>query len=354
MAAAVVGLFASLYYGSLVKQFAGTMSVKYQDGGLTGAQIDKLNEKTETKGKEKEKQEVPYITGWDKQKGQKLENKELGSKASVTLFEVHGDMAEVIPKTLLLGSYVGKEDKTGCVVSLKTAETLFRSRQVIGCEVNFQNMQYIIRGVLNSEEEILMLQTEREAVLPYLELHYERDDYAASNSKAFLSNQEMPAYDSFTEGNFYAGVAGIFMGFPFLLIFILFHRAVWAQYCLEERTFWQYLQKGVFSVVILFLLAIIVKQSITFSDDFIPSKVSDFAFWSIKYQEVRQDYQLMLQYQTWDKEAILLGNLRNCIVTSLTSGILCFAVKFSQQRNAPSQQLRKDKYRILRDNIIKQ
>lgn len=214
-------------------------------------------------------------------------------------------------------------------------------------------MQYIIRGVINSEEDILMLQTDREAVLPYLELHYERDDYAASNTKAFLSNQGMPAYDSFTEGNFYAGVAGIFMGFPFLLILILFHRAARARYCLEERTVWHYLRNGVISVVLLLLMAIILKHSIIFSDDFIPSKVSDFAFWSIKYKEVRQDYQLMLQYQIWDKEAILLGNLRNCIVTSLTSGILFFAIKYSQQRNAPSQQLSKDKYRILRDNIIK-
>lgn len=61
MAAAVVGLFASLYYGSLVKQFAGTMSVKYQDSGLTGAQMDKLNEKTETKGKEKKRKNRKFL-----------------------------------------------------------------------------------------------------------------------------------------------------------------------------------------------------------------------------------------------------------------------------------------------------
>lgn len=322
LAAAGILLLCSLYYGSLVKQFAGKMSVKYQGGGLSGIQIDKLYEQTESK-------EIPYITGWDRNQGRKAENKELGNETMVTLLEVYGDMPEVLPQPLLFGSYVEKEDKKGCVISLKTAEELFHSNRIIGCEVSFQNKQYQIRGVIQTDENILMVQAEKENSLPYLELCYGRGNYAASNTKAFLNGQGLPAYDSFTEGNFYAGMAGIFMGLPFLLLLILCCKGACQRIQREERPVFRCVEFGFLFAATLIFLAIIGKYSISFSDDFIPTRVSDFAFWSNKYSEVRRDYKLMLQYRTWYQESIILGNLRNCFVTSMISAILLIAAKMT-------------------------
>lgn len=312
-------LLCCLYSGSRVKGFAEVMSVKYPGGGLSGEGIEKLYER-EGAG-EKEKTEVPYITAWDKKEGVQVTNEPLGRSIAVNLLEVYGDMTEVVAESLVRGSFVEKMDERGCVISLKTAERLYGSGEVLGCLVTVGEESYLVRGVIRSEEELLMVQSKKEGLFPYLEMRYGRGDYAASNTKAFLSLLGLPAYDSFTEGNLYGGLAGLFMAFPFLSFIIVFSREAGRQIKKEKRRGYRYLKRGVLLIMGLVLLFILGKNSISFSEDFVPAKVSDFEFWGDKFKEIRLDYKLMLQYRTGYKESFILSHLRGCAITSLAAGI---------------------------------
>lgn len=305
---AIILILSSLYWGSKVLSFADTMSIKYQESGLNKSQIDKIN-----------KREVPdlYVTGWNQTKDKNVENKEMGKQVSVTKIEVYGDMTTVIPSALVTGTFVQKEDVTGCIISSNAAEKLFGNRMVSGCSVSVDNGEYIVRGVLDSKEAILLISSQ-EGTFSNLEFRYGDSKYPASNTKADLGVLGLPAYGCFTEGNLYAGVARLFMGFPFLWMGLLFTKRLYIQRK-KERKIVLYIIIG--SVCVL----VFIKYSMVFSEDYIPSRVSDFGFWTNKLKEVRTDYLQLLHYQMWYKEQLLLDNLRRCFISVVAS---CFLIKF--------------------------
>lgn len=297
-------LLAGQFYGKRLMRSADTMSVKYQDGVLTAARIEEINSR----------KEEPYVTGWDMRRTVTVENAEGWRESSASLAEVHGDMASVYPSALLSGAFAGTEDGKGCVISKTLAENLFLNSRAIGCGILLEGKSYVVRGVMDEGEEIIMIQSDREEAFPFLELRYSGNFAAASGSKSKLTQWGLPAYDSFTEGNLYAGLGRLALGFPFIIILLMTAHRV--------RTF---AGKPAAAAVLLLFLALLLGYSIRFSVDYVPAQVSDFAFWAEKGKEVWTDYKGILKNGTGFREAIVLKDLKFCIMTSAAAGILFMA-----------------------------
>lgn len=322
IAAAVFLVCISQYYGDRVKAFNTSMSVRYRMGGMSGEQIDKLYE-MEPESKEK-KEKLPSITGWNKKTDKQLGNQKLGTEATVTLVEVWGDMSQVIPGKLLSGAYVSQVDKYGCVISKETAIKLFHSSGVIGNVLTLDGKDYQIRGVIQTKEEVVLLQSKGEEPFPFLEYRYSKGNYPASNTKAFLSSQGLSDYDSFLEGNLYGGAAGILMVLPFLTLLLCAAKRSCRYVKGKDILKKNYIPYTAIAVAGVGAAAMLLRYHISFSEDYIPSAVSDFEFWVEKFEAVAADIHSVMKYQTWWKEAEILNSLRNCAISAMGASLLIF------------------------------
>lgn len=325
--AAGILLSGSLFFAHRLAQFADTMSVKYQNGGLTNGQIDKIiSEWSDEEG------ELLYITGWDKIDTVCIRDADIGREQKATLLKVYGDMEAVFPGGMLIGTFAGKGDWEGCVISRHTAEELFQSSQVTGCRILLEDRGYTVRGVLDSDEALMMVQEERERTFPYLELIYENRLYAASNTKAALAQWGLSEYTSFSEGNLYAGLARFIAGVPIAAALLTYLCTLAGRRKREQDGLRRYVRMGLYAAVFLLIIAAFIKYGIAFSEDYIPGKISDFGFWVDKIKEVRKDYRGMLEYGNWLKEKAIIKSLNYCFLTSAASIILWKAAGKNQYK----------------------
>lgn len=320
--AAGILLSGSLFFAHRLAQFADTMSVKYRNGGLTCAQIDKIVGEWSNKGGE-----AIYITGWDRIDMVCIRDMDIGREQKVSLLKVYGDMETVFPGGILAGAFVGKGDKEGCVISRHTAEELFQSSRVTGCKILLEDGSYTVRGVFASDEALMMVQEEGEGTFPYLELTYENRLYPASNTKAALIQWGLSGYASFSEGNLYAGLARFMAGVPIAAALLTYLHTLAGRRKREQDGLRRYVIMGLYAAAFLLIIAVFIKYGIAFSEDYIPGKISDFGFWADKIKEIRKDYQGMLEYGNWMKEKVIIKSLRYCLLTSAASIILWKAAK---------------------------
>lgn len=322
---AILLLFCGLFYGTQARAFADTMSVKYRDAVLTPGRIDQLHGGA-VQGVMQE-QEIPYITGWRSTPDTAVTNPLLKQIRKLELIELHGDMTAVYPAALIYGSFVEKEDRNGCVLSSAAAEELFQSRETVGCMVTLGKTEYTVRGVFSSKEAVMMIQTgeDEAAAFTCLELKYPDGSYPASKTKEMLTAIGLPAYVSFTEGNLYAGIARLFLGLPLLILLIRISQSAARRIKRVDQPLLRRLLAAAAAVLFLLFLAGLIKYSVAFSQDYIPSGISDFSFWPQLYSAVHSDYQAVLAYRSGFADDMLLHSMR-CTIVSFTACAALLAV----------------------------
>ena len=98
-------------------------------------------------------------------KGQMLTNPEFGRSRSGTVYEIKGDSCLLFPD----GFPLALEDTGGCLLSKRLAYELFGDVRITGTTVSFGGREYMVRGILQSEEKVFVrLLTEKDAVMDRL------------------------------------------------------------------------------------------------------------------------------------------------------------------------------------------
>lgn len=320
---AVILFICCCSFGFRVNERQRIMSVRRIEGIMSAEEVEQALEK----GKD-----TLYITGWNRIPEAVIENGDYERKIKTELLEVWGDMAAILPAPLVYGNYVVKEDKTGCIISEDTAYKLFGSKSVVGCRIVFEGKQYIVRGVLKMKIPVMMIQKEREEKFPYLEIYHQDPFYPASKIKSFLGGLNILNYDSFIEGNFYAGAVKIFMVMP---MGFLLSSAVFLMWKNKERVLripvW--VKKAVLIFAALCGCCFLLKLGVQFSEDYLPAKVSDFSFWITKWNEICQEYHRIKGFPTLYPETEIIEGLRNCIITSVSSSLILVFVFLDKSKN---------------------
>lgn len=101
--------------------------------------------------------EIPtHFTLWGEMKNQKAQNSELSRTADVDVLVVRGDSNLVYGG----GWNLTSEDPNGCVIDQKAAYALFGDTHVIGQGITWNNRELTIRGVLEGDSGMLIVQGE--------------------------------------------------------------------------------------------------------------------------------------------------------------------------------------------------
>ena len=102
---------------------------------------------------EKQQDSPLLFTLWEEEKDALAENAAWNRQTKVSVLLLNGD------SDLLFGGPVLKKDDTdGCLIDTATAEALFGSRNVVGSALQYAGRTWIIRGILSDMTPVLVVQ----------------------------------------------------------------------------------------------------------------------------------------------------------------------------------------------------
>lgn len=277
------------------------------------------------------KQEIRDITLFSPQESVEIMNPVLNRGVQAGFIQVAGNMNLVVPQSLMHGAFTESQDIHGCVVSKKTAESLFSSHEILGEKVYLNGKIYLIRGILDIREELCLIQGSENCEYTYMKVD-------APGIPLSVVKQQLTALlpydvDSVSEGQLYTGIGGMLFWIPawiplVYLLMILWKKAKEAGD--KDREYkWQrilaYLLR--YGVVLSGFLgaSVILLLSLHFSDDYIPSAWSDFSFWSNLLIEKWKDFRTLAVGKLLYSERKMFANLLGIILASSIESITLIA-----------------------------
>ncbi len=259
------------------------------------------------------RREIRDITLFRESGGKRLENRDLNRESKVKLVETAGNMNLVTPGRLIAGVYVTDSDAKGCVISKKTADSLFGSLEVTGEQVAMGKNTYYVRGIVDTEGELCMIQGEKGRT--YSCIRIEAPGIPLSVVRRRLAGILMEGKGWISEGDLYLGIGRILLYLPlWAVLFILLSRI---REMLPEILRFMTPVAGFAGVCALLLI------SLRFSDDYVPNSWSDFPFFTQLVEEKKQAFLALINHPLYYADAQMLGCLAGILAaTSAICGIL--------------------------------
>lgn len=251
-----------------------------------------------------------------------------GAKLKLSVIAVAGDMNLATPYALMWGGFASDEDEKGCVISRKVAEVLFGTHQVAGAEIQLEENTYTIRGVVDMEEPVCMLQGEKGTA--YHEARINAPGIPISSITQLLASCLPETYSRISEGGLYAGIARLAVFLPVWVLMIALFREVnrRAKVYINEmedgtrkKEYLSTLYGVLFPIIAFAGICLLLLVTIHFSDDYVPTAWSDFAFWGELFTEKwKQTYVLLkadLSFADWN----MLRQTVGCMLSSVACSV---------------------------------
>ena len=202
------------------------------------------------------------------------------------MITVYGNTNSVFNK-FIKGNLL-KDDYNGCAISTRTAYEIFGSIDILGKEIKFNNENFIIRCIIDSNKKLFVLnQKNYNENMRFVELEFDSNINNIKNTKNFIIENNLPEPYSIIDGYSQNYILNIFCHIPawviFLVIIINFIKCLFK---IKNMPILFLIFLLIFVFIIIFL-KVVVEFNIKISDDFIPSKWSDFSFLSYKIEEIK-------------------------------------------------------------------
>jgi len=263
----------------LYSQQGGTydnVQMFYQGSGAISGSVAIDMEKTESK----EDVQVNY-TLWGEIKGESVLYPELYRTANVTAMVISGE------SRLILGSSwnLTANDKTGCLIDKTTAYALFGDTEVVGQVIQFDNKEYTIRGLVEKAEKEIVVQSTSvtKAVMNYIALETPIGGSAGDTVENFASRHGVSS-ESLDYNMYCAWSDIIVMILPLLLSISVIYQLIKTVYRAKETPVKCAVYAGI-TLVYTVIVFWVIKSNFSYPETMIPSRWSDFSFWSKLYNE---------------------------------------------------------------------
>lgn len=291
----------SIYYGQFIETHYQSVSIRLKDSKVSQTLIQKIAEEEY----KKDTSTLKRITAWNVTEQEPLVCDALGTKAKIRLIKVYGDMEQAYPIVLESGGIPVMGDEEGCLIDEETAYELFHTRNAVGGSVTVQQHHYRVRGILNSKEPVCLLMTsQKEESYSNLEIVFP-DQEDGSKLAADLFRQ-------YGLNNSYIAIDGMLFGRLLQLAYLL---PAWLLgICLLYdliTILWR--RRGNLLQAIVLLLGIILLGAVLarfmefefyFPQSFLPTKWSDFSFWS-KNQQTFLEWLKSISYLTPNEKDLI-------------------------------------------------
>jgi hypothetical protein len=282
----------SVYNRNYFKENLSAVSIRYNVDSVSVKDIKKVIQNQKNNGETN----IPRFTLWKRNQKQTIHNKVTGLSQETNVIEMYGNMAQIIPMTLLEGNYVFVNDPDGCVLDSKTAYQLFGTPKAVNNRVLWNGKEYIVRGVVKAADTMMIIQTtDNDRLFSNLEAVYahQAQTYRVDNERQQLKNtlyeSGLKTPDAVMDGLQFLWMLTIICRFPvWLIAFTTILLLIRHTNQLRNNQF-QLLLHGVGIVILILFLVKITKLSIYIPDSFIPTKWSDFDFYVDKYKEIKEN-----------------------------------------------------------------
>ncbi|RDU22277.1 ABC transporter permease [Anaerosacchariphilus polymeriproducens] len=300
-----------------------TVSIRIQKDGVNSQTI---KEALENKA-DSATNDIPDITIWNYIKEKKVENKTLLTEASVGLYEVNGNMELVYPYSIKQGFFPDLEDNKGCVISNMLAYKLFRSADVVGNTIVVDNKSYKIRGIVEDKNPVMLISScKKEKIFYNMNLFYGNQKNAKKLAVDFLSTFISPTNYKLINQDILKYCLEIIKDFPiwllaaYMLLIVL--KNIWKRRAFVFQT--------IILIVVFFMLFFTFRWafelSLSIPQDFIPTKWSDFSFWTSKFGEVKDSLQSMKYLEPVPRDVIFQSYCMRIIFDILLATTLMIIV----------------------------
>lgn len=304
--------------------YQGQTGFYYTKNTLTREQLDAFweNALDSSRGK------VEDVVLFKRTKGKKIEKPDLNRSVKAELVEAAGNMHLIVPGRLMSGSFVTDSDRKGCVISKKTADTLFGSYEVTGETIFLDGQPYMIRGIVDLNSQLCMIQGTEKTAYPFMR--------TAAPGLPVSAVQQMftgilPRETGWmAEGDLYLGIAGLFLWMPAWVVLsagiFLCRRGirrlemVWTEWKYKDIAL-QAL-KTVLPVAAFAGICGLLLVSLHFTDDYIPTSWSDFSFWTQLVQDKWGDFLRLVKNPLQIADAAMLGHLAGVACSFTVSSFL--------------------------------
>lgn len=286
----------------MLKQTQGQSGFYYRENILTREQIENFWENASDDAK----REIADITLFREKQGKLLKNEDLGRDDKVKLIETAGNMNLVTPGRLMAGAYVTDSDRKGCVLSKKTADTLFGACEVTGESVRLGDDTYIVRGIVDLESPLCMIQGKEKE--QYSCIRAEAPGIPVSVVRRRLSGILVDGKGWFSECDLYLGLGRILLYLPLWALLILSY--AYSRRRLPETFRFLAVIAGFAGICAILLL------SLHFSDDYVPSAWSDFAFWTQLFSDKTEDLGKLLNHPLYGADSRMLLSLAGMLAAA--------------------------------------
>lgn len=231
----------------------------------------------------------PEITAWSHTKDVEVKNQELNRKVKADCMAVYGSREMASFRRLETGTYGYRTDREGCVISKGLAMELFGGVNVTGKYIWCRDASYVVRGVTDDAKSVILIPAKIEDGMSYMLLECGKDSSGKVEAQRFLYKYGISRGQTVVDGSFFFAAAGISM------LLALWTVPVWIGYCCAVRKKREKIQGrrmlwlwGL-AFVILGGVLLIWKLELRIPADLIPSRWSQFDFWTRKTEELRAD-----------------------------------------------------------------
>ncbi len=305
-----------MYYGQFIKNNYQSVSIRIHGEGVPLRTIERAVDNEVMKDANR----IPTVTAWNCLIDQQVKNTVLSTTAKTRLLEVCGDMSQVYPMELVSGIIPVKDDSNGCLLDRNTAYELFQSSDVIGNILTYQEKEYCIRGIIDTEERLIIIpKVGSNHSYLNLELVYEDKENGEQLANEFIVQNALASSYTVLDACFYSEIIGLFYLFPawilgLYLLFIML-KSIW-----ERRT----LPIQLIVYLIIFLVAWegirwVMDFQLSLPDRLIPTRWSDFDFWTRKYREQLEHWKDFAYLIPLPKDIFFFRFARRCVFYSLIS-----------------------------------
>lgn len=234
-----------------------------------------------------------HFTAWGEVKDGMVEEGDLNKSAKVNALLIKGDSNLVYENSQNLTS----DDVDGCLLSENVVYQLYGDNNVTGKTIEYNGRSLIIREVIKDTSDLIIMQalSSTEQVMNYVSIEVGSGDDADVVVQEF--NNRYTGFDNLINIQSYgmwasviSGILPIIMLFTILIPFIKFLLS----YRQQPVRFFLY---TALTLVYAGIFLWIMNFEFNFPTNMIPSKWSDFSFWSSLYQKKTDEIELLLRIE---------------------------------------------------------
>lgn len=308
----------SLYMADGINKLHRTVSIRIQGMGVDAGSLDRA-----VADEMEKKQDVPEVTAWNPGGSKTVANRNLMRKTKIPVIHVRGDMQSAAPVTLAAGSYAYAEDEEGCVIDTESAWLLFGTVDVAGNPVMIEEERYLVRGVVRSDQPVIMIQDTRDtARFTNLELKYQDAEWGQKHGEEFIYQNGLAEQYTIIDGRFCGKLMNWMVRLPLWIAVIILMVPWGIKKCfaagnrfgkskgLEPYT--GFLLTALFCILLTGFLVRFWSSPLYIPARWIPDKWSDFEYWSRLCRTIGEEWRTIRYLNPNLKDVVLVDSMKQC------------------------------------------